>query len=78
MIIIIMIIITNSDSQDIQSGQRDEIRFRKLYHVNNEKRETTLNGRKGTTLPRKGQNAWKKGKVQILGNRSGQHQTSRY
>ena len=48
----------------------------KMYHANNEKRETTRDGRNKTTKSRKNQNAWRKGSLKILGNiGSGHHQT---
>ena len=39
-----------------------------MRHANNEKQETTHDGRDGTTKPRKNQNARSKGNLQILGN----------
>ena len=49
-----------------------------MYHADNEKRETTHDGRNRTTKSRKDQNAWRIGNLQILGNtRSGHHQTNR-
>ena len=48
---------------------------RKMRHANNEKQETTHDGRNRTTEPRKNQNDRRKGNLQILGN-IGHHQTS--
>ena len=48
-----------------------------MCHANNEKRETTHDGRNRTTKLRKNQDAQRKGNLQILGNiGSGYHQTS--
>ena len=48
-----------------------------MSQANNEKQKTTHDGRNGTTISRKNQNARRKGNLQILGNiRSGHHQTS--
>ena len=40
----------------------------KMRHANNEKQETTHDGRNGTTKSRSNYNAWRKGNLQILGN----------
>ena len=70
---------SNTGSENIQSDHRDEIWQRKMHHANNEKGETTHDGRNRTTEPRKNQSVRGKGNLQILGNSgSGLHQTSRY
>ena len=49
-----------------------------MYHANNEKQKTILDGRNRTTNPRKDQNAQRKRNLQILRNvGSEHHQTSR-
>ena len=48
---------SNTRIENIQSGRRDEISYRKMRNTNNEKRETTPDGRNGTTKSRKNYNA---------------------
>ena len=43
----------NTGSKNIQSGLRDGIWYRKVRRTNNEKQETTHDGRNGTTKSRK-------------------------
>ena len=67
----------NIVSGNIHLGHRDGIRLGKMCHANNEKRETTHDGRNRTTKPRKDQNPRRKGNLQILGDiESGHHQTN--
>ena len=44
---------SNTDYENITSGHRDGILHRKMCHANKEKRETTYDGRNGTTKSRK-------------------------
>ena len=57
----------NTGGDDIQSRHRDGIRHRKMSHANNEMREMTLDLRNRTTIPRKDQNARRKGNLKYLG-----------
>ena len=41
--------------------------YRKMRHATNEKRQTTPYRRNETTKSRENENAWRKGKLQILG-----------
>ena len=40
----------NTGSENINSRYREEILYRKMCHVNNEKREATYDGKNGTTV----------------------------
>ena len=51
---------SNTDNANIYSGYRDRIWHGKMCHVNNEKRETTNDGRNRTSKRRKNQNAQRK------------------
>ena len=44
---------TNTDRENLQSGYTDGIWHKKMYHANNEKRETKNDGRGGITISRK-------------------------
>ena len=43
---------SNTHSENIESGHRKEIWQRKMSHASNEKRQTTPDGRNGTTKSR--------------------------
>ena len=54
-----------------------EFGIKKMCHANNELWEKTNDGRNRTTKSRMNQNAWRKGKLQVLENiGNGHHQTS--
>ena len=55
----------NTDSENIQSGCRDGIRHRIMYHAYNEKRKTTNDGGKRTTKSSKNKNAHGKRNLQM-------------
>ena len=55
-----------------------EFGIEKICHANNEKQKKTNNGRNRTASSTKNQNAWRKGKLQVLWNiRSGLYPTIR-
>ncbi len=57
---------TKTCSQNIQSGHRDGIWHRKMFHANNEKQKMTNDGRNKNSKLRKNQTFWRKGNLQIL------------
>ena len=68
---------SNTDSNDIQSGDRNGIWLGEKCHAYNKKQGKTNNGRNRTAKSRPNQNTWRKGNLQVLGNiGSGHSQTS--
>ena len=62
---------------NLLSGYRDVIWLRKMFHANNNKRETSHDGRNRTIRSRKNQNVRRKGNIHVLGNiGSGHNQIS--
>ena len=67
----------NTDNEDIQSGYRDRIWYRKMCNANNEKPKSANDGINRTTKSRKYQDVQRQGNLQIFRNiGSGYHQTS--
>ena len=65
-------------NKNIQPGHRDEKWHRKMWHAHNGKWEKRNNRRGITTKSGGYENAWRKGKLQVLGNAgSGYSQTRR-
>ena len=66
----------STGSKNLQSGYKDGIWHRKMYHANNENQKTSTGRKNRTTKSRKNQNARRKGNLQVLGNiRNGHSQT---
>ena len=65
---------SNVDNKNIHPGYRNGIWHRKMSYANNERGKRRTNGRNRNSKSGKNQNAWRKGKLQLIGIIRSRHQ----